>query len=116
MRQLQRFVYSGRRRRRRDSQQHTTRRFRRFFVHHHILGNVSEFGFNPAPADRPVTTTFGADFAQFVFFDQPVSTGQAYLGAQFLTAAVPEPETYALMLAGLGAVGCMAWCRRTAKA
>ncbi|MEO5734152.1 MAG: PEP-CTERM sorting domain-containing protein [Rubrivivax sp.] len=94
-------------------------------------GNFSQFGFNPAPADRPVTlrlssldfgmpltgvvvtsslngpvtTTFGNDFAQFVFFDQPVSAGQTYISAQFLTAPVPEPHTVALMLAGLGALG-----------
>ena len=97
-------------------------------------GNFSQFGFNPAPADRPVTlllssldfgspltgvtvtsnlsgtvsTTFGADYVQFVFFDQAVSAGQTYISANFSTAAVPEPQTYALMLAGLVGVGFMA--------
>jgi hypothetical protein len=32
--------------------------------------------------------------------------------SQNITAAIPEPETYALMLAGLGAVGFMAKRRR----
>lgn len=37
----------------------------------------------------------------------------AYTGSLTVTA-VPEPETYALMLAGLGAIGCLARRRRDA--
>jgi hypothetical protein len=103
-------------------------------------GNFSQFGFNPAPPDRPVTlrlssldfgtpltgvtlsttlsgdvtTTFGDDFVQFTFFDQAVSAGQTYISAQFTAAPVPEPQTYALMLAGLAGLGQIAR-RRSAR-
>lgn len=101
-------------------------------------GSFSQFGFNPAPADRPVTlrlssldfgapltgvtvssslsgpvtTTFGDDFVQFVFFDQAVTAGQTYISAQFTTTPVPEPQTYALLLAGLVGVGLTVRGRR----
>lgn len=102
-------------------------------------GSFTQFGFNPAPTDRPVVlrlssldfgvpltgvnftttltgpvdVTFGSDFAQFSFFDQAIPNN-TYISAQFLTAAVPEPETYALMLAGLTAVGAVVRRRRRA--
>ena len=89
-------------------------------------GNFSQFGFNPAPADRPVTlglssldvgmpltgvavttsrsgpvtTAFGADFVQFLFFDQAVSAGRTCISVQFTTTPVPKPQTYDLMLVG----------------
>ena len=42
----------------------------------------------------------------------PENTGLARTGAIGVTAAIPEPETYALFLAGLGAMGFMAKRRR----
>ena len=33
-------------------------------------------------------------------------------GELMAVAAVPEPETYAMMLAGLGLMGCVAWRKK----
>ena len=40
--------------------------------------------------------------------------GIGFLGAEYTITAVPEPETYALLLAGLGAVGFVARRRKAA--
>lgn len=58
---------------------------------------------------------FSAPHLKVQFFetiDQSKATGD--LLSQTIPAAIPEPETYALMLAGLGAVGFMARRRRSA--
>ncbi len=60
-----------------------------------------------------MTTTFGDDFVQFTFFDQAVAAGQTYISAQFTTSPVPEPQTTALLLAGLGMMDFVA--RRRAR-
>jgi hypothetical protein len=49
------------------------------------------------------TNTGDADYDDFV------------IGVKFVAAAVPEPETYALMLAGLGILGFTARARRSKK-
>jgi hypothetical protein len=56
---------------------------------------------------------FSSPHLKVNFLDNPgqqMASGD--LLSQNITAAIPEPETYALMLAGLGAVGFMAKRRR----
>ncbi len=67
-------------------------------------------GVNTTSLLSGVSTTFGADFVEFKWIDQSIP-GETYLSAQFVTG-VPEPETYAMLLAGLGLIGLAASRRK----
>ena len=80
-----------------------------------IIGGL-DLGFNPGPtAPTTTTATYTGPSGNFAF---ELVYGECCGGPAVLqvdlpfTAAVPEPETYALMLAGLGALGFVSRRRR----
>ena len=80
-----------------------------------IIGGL-DLGFNPGPtAPTTTTATYTGPSGNFAF---DLVYGECCGGPAVLqvdlpfTAAVPEPETYALMLAGLGALGFVSRRRR----
>jgi PEP-CTERM motif len=82
-----------------------------------MIGGV-DLGFNPGPTSPSTSiATYTGPSGTFAF---QLVYGECCGGPAVLqvdlpfTAAVPEPETYALMLAGLGALGFVARRRRPA--
>ena len=75
-----------------------------------------DLGFSPAPTSpttNTITYTGPSGNLPFQLVYGECCGGPAVLQVDLpFTAAVPEPETYALMLAGLGALGFVARRRR----
>ena len=70
-------------------------------------------GTDSTPSDGFTFSGLAAGHYALTFLGFPASAGAAYGGViTTVPAAVPEPETYALMLGGLGVVGFLATRRR----
>ena len=78
----------------------------------------------PSLTSGTYANVFTLDGASFASLAAGMAAGKAYVNIHspglyaggeirgFLTAAIPEPETYALMLAGLAAIGAVTRSRR----
>jgi hypothetical protein len=84
-----------------------------------IIG-ATDMGFNPAPTKVGTVATYLGPSGNFEFQMIYVECcmGEAFLRVDlpFTSAPVPEPETYALFMAGLGLMGFIARRRKNSQA
>jgi len=84
-----------------------------------IIG-ATDMGFNPAPTKVSTVATYLGPSGNFEFQMIYVECcrGEAFLRVDlpFTSAPVPEPETYALFMAGLGLLGFIARRRKSDQA
>lgn len=84
--------------------------------------------FGSTPFAVTSTSVGGSTFEQYTFWADSLAAGlytiqvtgtgtpgSAYTGNVVVTSPVPEPETHALVLAGLGAIGFLATRRKFAR-
>src|SRR5258708_4511695 len=79
-----------------------------------VVANSGAYGFTNVTDPCFNGTTVCSNPSEYLFFDDfhPTKAADRFVADGFLTAVVPEPETYALLLAGLGFLGFMARRRK----
>jgi hypothetical protein len=84
-----------------------------------LFSNIQQSNFYWSGTEAPFTGSKKASVFYFSYGYQGPESQQYYSYAWAVrdgdVAAIPEPETYAMMLAGLGLVGAMARHRKPAK-
>lgn len=84
-----------------------------------VLGNaiagINETGFGAHPTDAWSLSAFGLQAGDYAIRvdGQVVGAGGGAFGADFTVSPVPEPQTWGMLLAGLGILGTTALRRRT---
>jgi hypothetical protein len=80
------------------------------------IAGMNETGGGAHPTDRWSLSAFGLTSGSYAIKvdGQVLGSGGGSFGGDLAIAAVPEPETYGMLLAGLGLVGFMARRRKTA--
>jgi phospholipase/lecithinase/hemolysin len=74
-----------------------------------VFADPAAFGFADTTSMCVVTPTCLADPSKFFFWDaiHPTAAGHLLLAEQAMVLAVPEPEVYAMLIAGLALLGLM---------
>lgn len=89
-----------------------------FSLLNQVAADPASFGFDNA-TDACAALGSACEPTKYLFWDgvHPTATGHSLLAQAMLThvAAIPEPQTYALMLGGLAMVGVAARRRRAAR-
>ena len=80
------------------------------------ISGVNQTGFGQHPTDSWALEAFGLQGGAYAIRvdGQVVGAGGGAFGADFSIAPVPEPQTWGMLLAGLGLVGAMAGRRKLA--
>ena len=85
-----------------------------FALMNQVVASPADFGFTNTTAMCVLTAACLADPSKYLFWDgiHPTTAGHRLLAEHAMVSAMPEPETYALLLAGLFLVAFMLRRRR----